>query len=125
APRGGLRRGRAGGNKPRDALRYAPNRSLRVRRHLRLLEHHVLSSHRVVLLELELGRLGPLVLRRVVREPGSRRGNETDVVAHRAGPLPCALARSNRAYGPIARDCRVALDGPRPAWLICAPERRP
>src|SRR5258708_39878369 len=56
-----------------------------MRRHLGLLEDRVLALDGVVLLQLELVRLGALVLRRVVDEAGAGRRNEANVLSHDAG----------------------------------------
>src|SRR6187455_2364412 len=59
-------------------------RLLAVRRHLYLFEDHVLANDRIVLLDLQLTLLGTLVLGRVVREAGTGRRDEADVVTHGA-----------------------------------------
>src|SRR6185295_12611017 len=62
-------------------------RLLAVRRHLGLLEDHVLTHDGIVLLELELALLGSLVLVRVVRVPGVGRRDEADSIAHGGVPV--------------------------------------
>src|SRR5690606_19365396 len=74
---------------PDGALKGSETRTLlAVRRHLRLLEHDVLAGDRIVLFQLELGRLRPLVLRRVVGEAGAGRGDEANVIAHGRHRVP-------------------------------------
>src|SRR5690242_267849 len=73
-----------------------------MRRHLGFFESHMLAHDRVVLLELELVRLRPLVLLRVVREAGARGRDEADVVAHVGLRVSHAFARRH-GLGAVSR----------------------
>jgi len=92
-------------NKTRTAAKrgYSPALSwlgsLAVRRHLCLLERHMLANDWVVLLQLQLALHRALVLPRVVRETCTSRGNETDVVAHNGPLLPRRARESKPSQG--------------------------
>src|SRR5450432_3506722 len=70
-----------------------------MRRHLGFFEEHVLTHHRVELLQLELVGLRALVLLRVIGVAGAGGRNEADVFAHGTGLLsrdiwPCKTWRA-------------------------------